>query len=152
MQIALLESTVLAISVPKRGLMAFAVKKVLGVPALYDEGATRWYVYSDPSIDIDDVRTLIAVVENIGDFPNTGPPQGFPDVTERRNVGPPQASWVGAANAVRGWAQSRLPPFPPEDHPDFGEALTLEDWFARPWLQINTTEGMVPFVPNDVQP
>ncbi len=136
MQVAIQEATVLAMSVKKRGLMAFAVKKVLGVPTLYDEGATRWYVYSDPSIDWDDVRTLIAVVENIGDFPDVGPPSGFPDVLERKNVGPPQASWIGAQNAVRGWAQSRLPDMPPDD-PD------LTDWFSRPWLRFNT-EGMVP--------
>ncbi len=142
MQIALLETTVLAISVPKRGLMAFAVKVVLGMPALYDEGATRWYVYSDPSINIDDVRQLIAVIENIGDFPDTGPPQGFPDVTERENVGPRRASWDTAQNAVRGWAQSRLPAMPPDD-PD---GPNLEEWFARPWLRFNT-EGLIAFNP-----
>ncbi len=136
MQIALLESTVLAISVPKRGLMAFAVKKVLGVPALYDEGAIRWYVYSDPSISWLDVRQLIAVVENIGSFPGTGPPQGFPDVLERKNVGPPQVSWDMAQNVVRGWAQSRLPDFPPDDLPP------LAEWFERPWLRFDTA-GMI---------
>ena len=143
MQIALLESTVLAMSVKKRGLMTFAVKVVLGIPTVYVDGGTRWYVYSDPSIDFhEDVRTLIAVIENIGDFPNIGPPQGFPDVTERRNVGPPRASWIGARNAVRGWAQSRLPP----EAPVIVDPTTPqpEEWYARPWLRFNT-EGMIPF-------
>ncbi len=148
MQIALLESTVLAMSVPKRGLMAFAVKVVLGVPSLYDEGSTRWYVYSDPSIDFhDDVRTLIAVVENIGSFPNTGPPQGFPDVAERKAIGPPQASWVGAQNAVQGWAQSRLP----AEAPVIVDPTTPqpEEWYARPWLRFDT-QGMTLFDPENL--
>lgn len=147
MQLALLETTVLAISVPKRGLMAFAVKKVLGIPALWDMAGDRWYVYSDPSINWLDVRQLIAVIENIGSFPNTGPPQGFPDVLERKNVGPPQASWIAAQNAVRGWAQSRLP----AEAPLIVDPTTPqpEEWYARPWLRFNT-QGMIPFNPNPV--
>lgn len=137
MQLALLESTVLAMDVPRRGLMAFAVGVVLGVPTLYDEGTTRWYVYSSPKITWTDVRQLIAVVEHTGNIPDPqGPPDGFPDVLERKNVGPRKASWNAAQNALRGWAQSRLPPFPPDDETD------LTEWFGRLWLQFST-EGMV---------
>lgn len=144
MQIALLESTVLSISVKKRGLMAFAVKKVLGIPALYGAGggAPVWYVYSDPSIGWrGDVRRLIAVIENIGDFPDTGPPAGFPDVGERKAIGPSKAPFHAAHNAVKGWAEGRLPAMPPNDG-----GLSVEElqaWFERPWLRFST-EGMVP--------
>ena len=147
MQVALLETTVLSMSVPKRGLMAFGVKKVLGIPALYGEGGGGpvWYVYSDPTIDYNDVRRLIAIIENIDIFMEEEeedepfPPDGFPDVLERKAIGPHRPGWSAAQNAVRGWAQSRLPDMPPDD-PYEGN---LEDWFARPWLRINNTRGLV---------
>ena len=150
MQLALKESAVLAMDVPKRGLMAFAVKVVLGVPALWDLAADRWYVYSDPSISWSDVQHLIAVVEHTGNIPDPqGPPDGFPDVLERRNIGPRKASWDAAQSALRGWARSRLPDFPPDDDLRLG-VTTLEEWFGRPWLRINSTAGMVRYDPDPV--
>lgn len=152
MQVALLETTVLAISVPKRGLMAFGVKKVLGVPAFYGVGGGGpvWFVYSDPTLDWLDVRQLIAIVENIDQFLDDEDeeepflPDGFPDVLERKGIGPFRPGWSAARNAVRGWTQSRLPPMPPDGEKPDGSWWDLEVWFARPWLRINNTVGLVP--------
>lgn len=72
MQIAIRRTAFTAIPEAKRPLLRRVVRRVLGTPADYRAGTTRWLVWSDPTVDWDDVRRLIAAVEGIAAFPEQG--------------------------------------------------------------------------------
>ena len=123
MQIAVKRAPFLQIGARKRRLMRFAVEKVMGDPAPWKQTSNnaRWLLFSDPSLDWEDVRRLIAVVKGIAQFPDEEP----------------DADWDKARKKVRDWAKNRLPDWPADEFTD------LNAHFGRPWLRFNT-EGMVP--------
>ncbi len=124
MQIAVKRAPYRQISARKRRLLRFAVRKVLGTPSHWKQGNTRWLVWSDPTINRNDVRRLIAVISLIHDFPDVEPPD----------------DWGEARALVKQWAASRLPDWPAGDGADWPP---LDGWFALPWLRFDTA-GMHP--------
>ncbi len=130
MQIAIKRSALLQIPVRKRRRLKYLSRRWLGIPTPFDDDATgqRWLVFSDPRLRWNDVRRLIAIATLISEFDDVEP---LPDS-------------MSEFEKIRTWALSRMPEFP-LDHATTTEQVPLEEWFGRPWLRINTTEGMTLF-------
>ena len=131
MQIALKRTPFLQIGQRKRRLLRFAVTKVLGNPSHWKQGNTRWFVFSDPSIDWHDVRRLIACVELVADLPDVEPP------TNRDE----------ARQFVKDWARPLLTDWPADDLTKGPGQTSLTEWFGRTWLRFNT-KGMHRIMPD----